>query len=71
MQYFILRIVEKVIYSTSRWSEVNTIIIKLQFDFLHHQEEKTLKRLVKVDRLFKHVTNIGKKVITVKLWQKN
>ena len=37
------------IYSISYWPEVNIIIIKPQFDFLHHQEEKALKRLVEVD----------------------
>ena len=31
--------------SISYRSEVNIIIIKAQFDFLHHQEEKALKRL--------------------------
>ena len=36
-------------YSISYWSEVNRNIIKPQFDFLHHQEEKTLKRLVEVE----------------------
>ena len=33
----------------SYWSEVNRNIIKPQFSFLHHQEEKTLKRLVEVE----------------------
>ena len=34
--YFILKI--------TYWSEVNIIIIKPQFDILHHQEEKALKK---------------------------
>ena len=37
------------IYSISYWSEVNIIIIKPQFDFSHHQEEKSLKRPVEVE----------------------
>ena len=31
-------------YSISYWSEVNRNIIKPQFDFLHHQEEKDFKK---------------------------
>ena len=40
---------KKYMYSTSYWSEVNRNIIKPQFYFLHHQEEKALKRLVEVE----------------------
>ena len=36
-------------YSILYWSEVNRNIIKPQFDFLHHQEEKALKRLWEVE----------------------
>ena len=77
--FFILAAVKKriYIYSISYWSEVNIIIIKPQFDFLHHQEEKVLKRRVRW--IFKHVRNVayfevknrGRKAIIVKLWQKN
>ena len=51
--FFFLAAVKKklyiYIYSISYWSEVNIIIIKPQFDLLHHQEEKALKRLVEVE----------------------
>ena len=45
------------IYSISYWSEVNIIIIKPQFDFLHHQEEKALRGpLSKKIDVFKELT---------------
>ena len=51
-KYFWGAVVRKkiyVAYSISYWSEVNRNIIKPQFYFLHHQEEKILKRLVEVE----------------------
>ena len=40
---------KRYMYNILYWSEVNRNIIKPQFDFLHHQEEKALKRLWEVE----------------------
>ena len=40
---------KRYMYSILYWSEVNRNIIKPQFDFLHHQEEKALNRLWEVE----------------------
>ena len=52
-KYFFLAVVRKkdicIAFYIGLNSEVNRNIIKPQFDFLHHQEEKALKRLWEVE----------------------